>query len=320
MLVRNELAGEPQNRIGVSDDSIDAKQLRERPMTLTPAMRVPPPTSAPAGQRIDNLQASDHARPEAGLAEPSRPPIASTGVLGLPSNSSAGNAGLAEARSSSATFAASTTPALQKDGFGLTADGIGGSNARFIQNFTQEQTAENTKFALADKLPRTLPVLVSFRVEQNGPDIRVVDSDGSVYAGSMQTTWSRLPVVVTDFPDLDVPKALALSEAQKQNGESKRERFEPQSGGYQNHFFVVSGTNLSLNTDVVFIGHLISLTDLTSATQKLPLSSGGAQVFYSSSNALPTGAVPLFNSGITGTVRIGTGEKKQIQAFPSKEK
>src|ERR1035441_8927193 len=54
------------------------------------------------------------------------------------------------------------------------------------QRFAQVASGPIKKGSLADKAKLTHPVLASFEVEQAGPELRIVDGDGSVYSGYVQ--------------------------------------------------------------------------------------------------------------------------------------
>ena len=104
------------------------------------------------------------------------------------------------------------------------------------------------------------PVLNSFRLEQNGRDLRVVDADGSVYTGAVQVV--KLEGVA--------PAAAGFGGAFTKNKPSTAPptRTSPQAAA-QNYFFSVAGTNLNLNQNVVFSGNLIPLTNcLASSLQR----------------------------------------------------
>jgi len=90
------------------------------------------------------------------------------------------------------------------------------------------------------------PVLANFQVQQNGNAIRVVDADGSVYDGSL------LPEsTVAQNEPAPVVAAMPAQVAPAQKIASRDESPTP-----QNYSFRVTGTNRTLNQNVVFAGNL----------------------------------------------------------------
>ena len=61
------------------------------------------------------------------------------------------------------------------------------------QWFAQVAQSPKTKASLADKATPAHPVLASFQVEQAGPELRIVDGDGSVYSGYLQIAAAARP-------------------------------------------------------------------------------------------------------------------------------
>jgi len=95
-------------------------------------------------------------------------------------------------------------------------------------------------------------VLANFQVEQNGDSLRVIDGDGSVYAGSCQIDKA----VAQNVP---VAAANGLEGLPPQNNS---QNLNSVAGGKllsQNYSFQVSGTNLTLKQKVVFSGNLLVL-------------------------------------------------------------
>ena len=166
-----------------------------------------------------------------------------------------------------------------------------GNMARFANNVPRTPAeAEGTG---------TTPVLSRFRMEQNGNELRVVDADGSVYAGSVQLAAvpAAAPVPATE-DRLARGNALgtrAFAPAAKNNN--------------LNFTFRVSGTNRTLKEQVVFIGNLISESNAITA---------GAFRFLnntpSATNELPFPS--LKNAVVNGRAEVGTDTKVEINAAP----
>jgi hypothetical protein len=110
-------------------------------------------------------------------------------------------------------------------------------------------SAPTTRFAAARRTEVIKQVLTSFRVEQAGRELRVIDSDGSVYAG---------PILGTNDPATSV---LQVSSASLDNSQ-KAGRLAGSGGNVakpktlEQAVFQVTGTNKSLNRRVVFSGTL----------------------------------------------------------------
>lgn len=148
------------------------------------------------------------------------------------------------------------------------------------------------------------PVLASFQVEQLGPQIRIVDADGSVYTGHWQTT----PFEKTPAPAaFAAPGAASLHNGVATVQAPKRETPAPPIHYY---FFRVSGTNRNLKQNVVFSGSFIPLTNVLRESI-----SGTAET----RRAAPATATPpmLSNSRIAGKVAIGNKREIELNATPA---
>jgi hypothetical protein len=92
-------------------------------------------------------------------------------------------------------------------------------------------------------------VLTSFNVEQAGRELRVIDSDGSVYAGPVQSTNTAAGAVSQDRRGLNNQ---AVSKKGLQSRFAAQESEAPPLGSS----FQLTGTNKTLNRRVVFAGVL----------------------------------------------------------------
>jgi hypothetical protein len=147
------------------------------------------------------------------------------------------------------------------------------------------------------------PVLVSFRLEQNGSKLRVVDADGSVYTGAVQLAEEATPpaAVVAASPKnraAAAPPANAAAES-----------------SVQNYFFRVAGTNRNLNQNVVFSGNLIPLTN----TPFPPSNAGAIGGALRTGRRAPVAPEPSIfsNSRISGRAVIGTDKEIEVNATPA---
>jgi len=175
-----------------------------------------------------------------------------------------------------------------------------------VQKFIQT-TAAPTSGSLAKKSAEMPPVLEAFQVEQTGNQLRVIDSDGSSYNGSIQFTTAE------SFDDTE--------SATKRTDDFKNTRIyrqvvkdkgvETQMG--QNYFFSVTGTNRTLKQPVAFTGNLLVLTNALPATQNgltfAPVAKGQFPLDQTASPA-------LLNSSISGKVQLGTEKEMRINAVP----
>lgn len=148
-----------------------------------------------------------------------------------------------------------------------------------------------------------VPLLSSFQVEQNGKQLRVVDTDGSVYTG----TWRVAPTA-------NAPPAAAPAGVQKgpvtPNAVRQAQPVRNSAGSY---FFRVAGTNRNLKQEIVFSGNFVPLTNAPTAdTFKIP---GAANAFGVQQN--PPGSSMLLNSQISGKVVIGGKREIKLDAIPA---
>lgn len=148
------------------------------------------------------------------------------------------------------------TDKLEESGAGKLADAAPASQPS-IQNFSQSvgvaanlkqqfsQSAANKMTAGAAQRAQTPKLLDNFQLEQNGRDIRVVDDDGSTYAGRIEqigrTDTRRL---LAEKERAAAPAAPAAAEEAK---ETPNDEF----------YFRASGYNASLKKSVVFEGNYI---------------------------------------------------------------
>jgi hypothetical protein len=166
--------------------------------------------------------------------------------------------------------------------------------------------APATRQRAAGALDGSAPVLASFQVEQNGNEMRVVDSDGSVYIGSVQVApGNPSPDAASAFQNKPSPGSTAARLPQQ---------------AFQNRFFRVAGTNRNLHQNVVFSGNLIPLTnDLNGPTNSYGFGGGGG--FGGRRAAQETPALSpslLLNSRISGKATIGNQKEIDVNAAPAR--
>jgi len=136
--------------------------------------------------------------------------------------------------------------------------------------------------------PPPASVLTTFRMEQNGSALRVIDSDGSIYTGAVQIA-----------------------------------QMEPAASPTSNFFFRVTGTNRNLKQNIVFSGNLVPFTNTAIAVRRGSFAGGigggggGGGAAPSSANfGLPTGLL-LSNSQISGTAVIDGQKEIPVSANPT---
>jgi hypothetical protein len=145
-------------------------------------------------------------------------------------------------------------------------------------------------------------VLANFQVQQNGSAIRVVDADGSIYDGALQSENADLPIAVPDKVELE---------------KSRSNRNESQIAA--NYFFRVTGMNQTLKQNVVFAGNLLAISNTPTTSPQLSGGNGnssGAGFGGGQLQAAITNQLPWSNSRITGTATIADTNRVEINAVP----
>jgi hypothetical protein len=150
------------------------------------------------------------------------------------------------------------------------------------------------------------PLLASFKMEQNGQEIRVVDADGSVYTGSWQVAPEQnLAPAAGRAGGLHFSGATPAASSVRP-APAAENNFQP----VQNYFFSVSGTNRNLNQRITFSGNLIPLANVFTSNNASAV--GGL-------NAATLNVAPpvLLNSRIAGRAIIGNREI-EVNANPAR--
>lgn len=189
--------------------------------------------------------------------------------------------------------------------------------ARNAWNFIQTGPAART--VQAGKATSTVPLLATFEVQQSGPMLEIIDHDGSVYKGYWQNATTTDAINGT----ADGPRfAPALSA-----GATRQQSAAPANYSLaatpvplptvSNYFFRVTGTNLTLNRQVVFTGNFS--VPASKAGQPFENSNQLQQKDAASLQNLQNSQLPLLNSRISGTALLD-GQKLEINAVPEKPK
>jgi hypothetical protein len=184
------------------------------------------------------------------------------------------------------------------------------------QQFVQVAPEAKDEFSLADKAAPAHPVLASFQVEQAGQELRIVDSDGSVYSGYL---LAAAPARRARSIQAEAPAAARASRAPGgvlEDRAALTPSFDLRAPS--TYAFRVAGTNRSLNENVVFTGKLLTLTN---AALSLPastnLGTGGRSGGFQTAPTQP-GFPPPHYSRISGQMVIGTDKGVEIIALPAK--
>lgn len=163
---------------------------------------------------------------------------------------------------------------------------------------------------------QAVPVLVNFQVQQNGSAVRVVDADGSVYDGSLlpesAVAQNEPAPAATTAPPAAVP-------AQVERAKTIASREELQTA--QNYFFRVTGTNRTLQQNVVFAGNLVAMANAMTNLQQSSSGSGGLGGGGGGGNQMQSALtnqnqMPWSNSRIAGTAVIADTNHIEINAVP----
>lgn len=164
------------------------------------------------------------------------------------------------------------------------------------------------KAAKAMVQPPSSPVLASFRVEQTGRQLRVVDSDGSTYVGETDAS----PEFWGDVGSRKEQSAQLFKSDGKINQLPAATKAVPESQ-MQNNLYRVAGTNRTLNQPVVFTWSFVELTNAPVVAQSSKIS----RDLNLDTKKLPSQfPAQLQNSLITGRAQFGTGKEIEINAVP----
>ena len=311
------------NREPVVADGVATKQSSQFKAGKTPpgsSAGIPPASPPPVEMETAALKPAaqptgsfaNTARLDSDAADNTRrsiaPPTVAKGAVTSPTTIAAATPeaqkklSMEKAPDSSATGSAAFTYGLAKD---ETTVAVPVASQRFYRT---EAPAKPQHTAGALSVPAR--VLVSFKVEQNGGQIRVVDADGSIYTGILQVAQNE---------NYSAAAASAPPQSDLFTTRAAKTR-QPEQPPAQNYFFRVAGTNRNLNQNIVFSGNLIPLTNVLLASTNAAFfgggagggGSGGAQ---NAMQGLPAASL-LSNSRISGKVVIGTQKEVEVNATP----
>ena len=185
-----------------------------------------------------------------------------------------------------AAAAAAQMKQLFRDADRANSEVLGVSNSQRFRN----AVANNT------------PVLASFELQHNGNQLAIVDADGSVYQGALQT--SR-PVSPSPLPAVTPPRI-----TQRQISVSAQK----EGAAATNFSFRVVGQNRTSKQYVIFTGNLISLAGNTVDSQTAATANNSA----GSGKMSPAQSAAQFsNLRIAGTAMVDTTNQIEVNAMPT---
>lgn len=158
---------------------------------------------------------------------------------------------------------------------------------------------------------RTAPrVLLNFRIEQAGRDVRVVDGDGSVYTG------------VVDEKNTRYKQQLARQNLNLSNTFQQQFNFQPPKltsapaptkALLENYYsYRVEGTNRTLNQNVVFTWNFVATNALAAGS----LNGSATTAAFDTTPSAPQFSELLQKSFINGRAQFGSGRELEVNAVP----
>lgn len=193
------------------------------------------------------------------------------------------------------------------------------------QNFAQVELPAARRVAAKQTPVQT--VLNSFRVEQSGDRIQIVDNDGSTYAGYARLVGTSKQLD-KDVAAVFVADAFAVKrESMTINGAKAAKapvgvqlapppasEISPTEG--QNYAFHVTGTNRALNEPVVFTGNLFLPTNVAVAPVAPAMDAKGAQLLKMPirQDQLQRARTQFQNWRVNGTAVVGKHQTISVDA------
>ena len=183
------------------------------------------------------------------------------------------------------------------------------------QRFARAALGLQAKSSLADKATPAHPVLASFQVEQVGPELRIVDGDGSVYSGYVEIAEAARRLRSAKAEESAATRAPRAGEGALEPLPAAS--LDADQPAQQKYFFRVVGTNRSLQKKVVFSGNLLAASNSPSFQSFTNLLGLGGGFGGGRASSIQTNLLPLLNSHISGKVVVGNGKAIEINAFPA---
>ncbi|MCW5554139.1 MAG: hypothetical protein KIS67_18530 [Verrucomicrobiae bacterium] len=282
-------------------DALMVESSRPSPVVAPMRSTVPPPTSQ-AAPRADRSVASEPSPPAAGpslglrMAQSEHAPES----VAHPTTVSPT---LSPTRDAPPMALAPTPSVPLTNRYGVSPSPPAVLSQRFVQ--TPTDTAARR---VAEAKAVQQEVLVSFVVEQQGNQLRVVDSDGSTYIGSIEPPTSggfAAPAEArTESPAPGLRRQYAVTQTA-----DDAQRGLPLSQAFN---FRVTGTNRTLQQPVVFAGNILMPTNVISLQQTSPATGAAGVQSAPMQQLLPMPA----NSTLSGRLQLGLNPEMQINAVP----
>jgi hypothetical protein len=293
----------------------DTGQVAPAPRAI--AKKAPQPIATPeeyaSAARADNLSSQRLAGkpvtppPAATVAGESQPAgAAGPGRIGRFADSSVGRDSKLTANTTDTppALADNTVAFESREGFAPNARGGEREKALAVsQSFANLAPVSRTEKAL--KAPPVSPVLANFQMEQAGDQLRVIDSDGSIYLGEINPApvtfggGGKNQQVFKSEGKLAAPPVAAAPAPAQQSAQS--------------YFYRVAGTNRTLNQQVVFSWNFVTLTNALAQSKTKGVGGVLNQDGSSGSQQLPA---LLQNSAINGRAQINAAREIEINAVP----
>lgn len=253
-----------------------------------------------------------------GLARPAQPALtpAAPGAAGVAASSSALKLGAETSKTELAYTSLSQQAMTNASTLGVqlksvaAADVAKRSPAPIIQATQQfvRAVSPNKSADLADNGTEGKPILFSFELQQQGREVRIVDSDGSVYSGAFQPAEVFNYLGSGPSGKAATSRSLQTTDALSQRKDAFADAKLPVEMSYA---FKVAGTNQTLKQFVVFTGQVLAQTNALSPVAPAGTVNGD-RVARPELNP-----VPLQNSRISGRALIGTNKEVEVNAIPA---
>jgi hypothetical protein len=180
-----------------------------------------------------------------------------------------------------------------------------------IQHFVHADMAALAKDSQRDQDQAPTPILASFTVEQSGHGLRVIDTDGSVYTGYLNSATGSADGGIV----LNRVRALAPATSSNARSTLTTGQLAPGRQPQATYFFRVAGTNRTLGQQVVFSGNLFGLNNTSSA---LPTLQSHASEDSAHAGPAQPDAWTVFVQQISGQAVIEQSRTNAIDAVLSK--
>jgi hypothetical protein len=178
------------------------------------------------------------------------------------------------------------------------------------QRFYRLSLEDKGALAQSSQTAPSSPILQSFRLEQTGQTLRIIDGDGSVYTGAVEVASApaRQRAELVGDTSTAARRSVGAAPLAVPRGAPAPAALSPAVAGYS---FRVTGTNRVLNQKVVFTGTFLPATNAAAPAQP----TGKLGVGGSLDEAAPPGTPPP-NWGITGKAVINGRQELPINAQP----